>query len=179
MHVRRTPAAGAMNADPGPSTTSVPATARAQDIENLFGGSARDVLTRSSVADRIFGGDGDDIHRFSGDSGRAAAGLPSDSAQTALKHRLGSTIRRELQAVTTCSPRVEVPLSGPLAGTEPQNIVNRVTVAGNGIQLEQPLAVRANPRQRMATARAVADFYWAPMAGRSHPTQEERDADER
>jgi hypothetical protein len=34
-----------------------------------------------------------------------------------------------------------------------------VTVRGNGIQLEQPLAVRDDVSQREAIARAVAEFY--------------------
>ncbi len=54
---------------------------------------------------------------------------------------------------------VEVRLCGPLAGAQRKNIVNRVTVRGNGIQIEQPAAVRDDEAQREAVARAVAEFY--------------------
>ncbi len=56
-------------------------------------------------------------------------------------------------------PEVQVGLSGPLAGTQRRNIVNRVTVRGNGIQIEQPAGVREDEAQREAIAHAVADFY--------------------
>jgi phage replication-related protein YjqB (UPF0714/DUF867 family) len=49
--------------------------------------------------------------------------------------------------------------SGPLAGAQRRNIVNRVTTRGNGIQLEQPAGVRNDEEQREAIARAVAAFY--------------------
>ena len=42
---------------------------------------------------------------------------------------------------------------------ERANIVNRVTAAGNGIQLEQPAAVRTVKKRRDAIAQAVAAFY--------------------
>ena len=61
--------------------------------------------------------------------------------------------------MTDDPPAVVVRRSGPLAGIERANIVNRVTVRGNGIQLEQPAAVRADDEQRAAVARAVAAFY--------------------
>jgi phage replication-related protein YjqB (UPF0714/DUF867 family) len=56
-------------------------------------------------------------------------------------------------------PAVEVRPSGPLAGTQRRNIVNRVTVRGNGIQIEQPLRVRDEVVPREAIARAVAELY--------------------
>jgi len=61
--------------------------------------------------------------------------------------------------VTEHPPAVEVRRRGPLAGIERANIVNRVTVRGNGIQLEQPAAVRDDDEQRAAVVRAVAAFY--------------------
>jgi phage replication-related protein YjqB (UPF0714/DUF867 family) len=75
------------------------------------------------------------------------------------KTALASQIEEALRAVTSDPPRVEVRLCGPLAGAERRNIVNRVTVAGNGLQLEQPLAVRKNEEQRQAIAGAVAEFF--------------------
>jgi phage replication-related protein YjqB (UPF0714/DUF867 family) len=86
-------------------------------------------------------------------------GLPRDAAHTALKMSLGSHIRDALQAVMTDPPAVVVKRSGPLAGVERANIVNRVTAAGNGIQLEQPAAVRTVKQRRGAIAQAVAAFY--------------------
>jgi phage replication-related protein YjqB (UPF0714/DUF867 family) len=88
-------------------------------------------------------------------------GLPRSDAHTELKLRLRSTILRALETVTDHPAPVEVRRCGPLSGAEPDNIVNRVAVAGNGIQLEQPLAVRRDKRQRATIARAVADFYWS------------------
>ena len=86
-------------------------------------------------------------------------GLPRDARHTALKMRLGSQIRDALQAVMTDPPAVVVKRSGPLAGVERANIVNRITAAGNGIQLEQPAAVRTVKERRAAIAQAVAAFY--------------------
>jgi phage replication-related protein YjqB (UPF0714/DUF867 family) len=86
-------------------------------------------------------------------------GLPRNNAHTALKTRLAAQIRSELEAVMDHPPAVEVTLFGPLAGAQRNNIVNRVTVRGNGIQIEQPLAVRNHVPQREAIARAVAEFY--------------------
>ena len=86
-------------------------------------------------------------------------GLPQDAQHTALKTMLRDRLDEALQAVTDHPPAVVVCRSGPLAGIERANIVNRVTVRGNGIQLEQPAAVRANDEQRAAVVRAVAAFY--------------------
>ena len=86
-------------------------------------------------------------------------GLPRDTAHDALKMRLGSQIRDALRAVMKEPPAVVVKRSGPLAGIERANIVNRVTAAGNGIQLEQPAAVRTVKKRRDAIAHAVAAFY--------------------
>lgn len=86
-------------------------------------------------------------------------GLPRNKAHTALKTRLASRIHDALEAVMDKPPAVEVRRSGPLAGAERRNIVNRVTARGNGIQVEQPLGVRDDEEQRDAIARAVADFY--------------------
>jgi phage replication-related protein YjqB (UPF0714/DUF867 family) len=86
-------------------------------------------------------------------------GLPGDTAHDALKMRLGSQIRDALRAVMEEPPAVVVKRSGPLAGIERANIVNRVTAAGNGIQLEQPAAVRTVKKRRDAIAHAVAAFY--------------------
>lgn len=86
-------------------------------------------------------------------------GLPRDATHTALKTSLGSQIRDALQAVMKDPPAVVVMQSGPLAGVERANIVNRVTAAGNGIQLEQPAAVRTVKKRRDAIAQAVAAFY--------------------
>jgi phage replication-related protein YjqB (UPF0714/DUF867 family) len=86
-------------------------------------------------------------------------GLPRDTAHTALKTKLASHIREALRAVIEDPPPVVVRRSGPLAGVARANIVNRVTAAGNGIQLEQPAGVRVVKQQRDALARAVAVFY--------------------
>jgi phage replication-related protein YjqB (UPF0714/DUF867 family) len=86
-------------------------------------------------------------------------GLPRDPEHTGLKTRLGLAIRDALAAVMEDPPAVVVTRSGPLAGAERANIVNRVTVAGNGIQLEQPAAVRTAAGPRDAIAAAVAAFY--------------------
>jgi phage replication-related protein YjqB (UPF0714/DUF867 family) len=86
-------------------------------------------------------------------------GLPQDAPHTALKTRLSDQLRDALRAVTEHPPAVVVCRSGPLAGVERANIVNRVTVRGNGIQLEQPAAVRSDDEQRAAVVRAVAAFY--------------------
>jgi phage replication-related protein YjqB (UPF0714/DUF867 family) len=86
-------------------------------------------------------------------------GLPQDRAHTARKLALRSRVQNALRAVMDHPPAVEVMPSGPLAGAEQRNIVNRVTAHGNGIQLEQPIAVRNDEQQRDAIARAVAAFY--------------------
>jgi phage replication-related protein YjqB (UPF0714/DUF867 family) len=86
-------------------------------------------------------------------------GLPRNDAHTALKTSLASQIHSALEAVMDEPPAVEVKRSGPLAGSQRHNIVNRVTVRGNGIQVEQPLAVRDHVPQREAIARAVAELY--------------------
>jgi phage replication-related protein YjqB (UPF0714/DUF867 family) len=86
-------------------------------------------------------------------------GLPQDAPHTALKTLLRDRLRDALAAVTEHPPAVVVCRSGPLAGIERANIVNRVTVRGNGIQLEQPAAVRADDEQRAAVVEAVAAFY--------------------
>jgi phage replication-related protein YjqB (UPF0714/DUF867 family) len=86
-------------------------------------------------------------------------GLPRNNAHNALKTGLASQIRTALEAVMDQPPAVEVRRSGPLAGAQRHNIVNRLTVRGNGIQIEQSLAVRNHVPQRDAIARAVAEFY--------------------
>jgi phage replication-related protein YjqB (UPF0714/DUF867 family) len=86
-------------------------------------------------------------------------GLPRSKAHTALKTRLSARIQAALRAVTEDPPPVVVRRSGPLAGAQQSNVVNRVTAAGNGIQLEQPAAVRTDAKQRDAIAEAVAVFY--------------------
>lgn len=86
-------------------------------------------------------------------------GLPRDKAHTALKMRLRSRVHDALRAVMDRPPAVVVRRSGPLAGAQQRNVVNRVTTRGNGIQLEQPAPVRTDEQQRDAIARAVAAFY--------------------
>jgi phage replication-related protein YjqB (UPF0714/DUF867 family) len=86
-------------------------------------------------------------------------GLPRSRAHTALKAKLSERIQAALRAVTDDPPPVVVRRFGPLAGAQQSNIVNRVTAAGNGIQLEQPGAVRTDTKQRDAIAEAVAVFY--------------------
>jgi phage replication-related protein YjqB (UPF0714/DUF867 family) len=86
-------------------------------------------------------------------------GRPRDRDHTELKTTLASGIHSALEAVMDHPPAVEVEPSGPLAGTQRRNIVNRVTVRGNGIQIEQPLAVRDEVAPREAIARAVAELY--------------------
>jgi phage replication-related protein YjqB (UPF0714/DUF867 family) len=90
-------------------------------------------------------------------------GLPRNDAHTTLKTQLSLKIRIALEAVMDEPPVVEVSLFGPLAGAQRKNIVNRVTVRGNGIQIEQPAAVRADEAQREAIADAVAEFYCDPI----------------
>ena len=85
-------------------------------------------------------------------------GRPNDREHTELKKSLRRRIDRALDAIGAPAP-VVVRRSGPLSGAQPRNIVNRITAAGNGIQLEQPLAVRADDRKLSTIARAVADFY--------------------
>jgi phage replication-related protein YjqB (UPF0714/DUF867 family) len=86
-------------------------------------------------------------------------GRPRDRDHTELKTTLASGIHSALEAVMDHPPAVEVETSGPLAGTQRRNIVNRVTVRGNGIQIEQPFAVRDEVAPREAIARAVAEVY--------------------
>ena len=86
-------------------------------------------------------------------------GLPRSDADTELKTQLSLKIRIALEAVMDPPPEVEVRLCGPLAGAQRKNIVNRVAVRGNGIQIEQPAAVRADETPREAIAGAVAEFY--------------------
>jgi phage replication-related protein YjqB (UPF0714/DUF867 family) len=86
-------------------------------------------------------------------------GRPRDAAHTALKTKLAADISAALSAVMDDPPPVVVKRSGPLAGVERANIVNRVTAAGNGMQLEQPAAVRTVKKRRDAIAAAVAAFY--------------------
>jgi phage replication-related protein YjqB (UPF0714/DUF867 family) len=86
-------------------------------------------------------------------------GLPREAAHTALKMSLGLHIRDALQGVMEDPPAVVVQRSGPLAGIERANIVNRITAAGNGIQVEQPAAVRTVKERRDTIAQAVAAFY--------------------
>jgi phage replication-related protein YjqB (UPF0714/DUF867 family) len=91
-------------------------------------------------------------------------GLPSSPVHTKLKTRLAAKIHAALQAVTNDPPPVVVQRSGPLAGVQQSNIVNRVTAAGNGMQLEQPVSVRDDKAQRDAIAQAVAGFYAGLLA---------------
>ena len=86
-------------------------------------------------------------------------GRPRDDEHTALKTQLSCKIRDALSRVTAEPPDVEVRPSGPLAGVQRRNIVNRVTVRGNGIQIKQPPGVRDDPEQREAVAGAVAALY--------------------
>lgn len=86
-------------------------------------------------------------------------GLPRSRPHTALKARLAARIREALEAVADDPPAVVVRRSGPLAGAEQSNVVNRLTAAGNGLQLEQPPSVRSDRDQREAIAGAVAAFF--------------------
>ena len=85
-------------------------------------------------------------------------GLPTDTAHTALKYRLRSILCDALEAVGDERPRVVVRTSGRLAGSDPANIVNRIALAGNGIQIEQPRRVRDDPQRRAAVVRALTRF---------------------
>ena len=49
--------------------------------------------------------------------------------------------------------------SGGFSGSHPENIVNRITGFGNGVQVEKSEAVRKGARARDAVAQAVADVY--------------------
>ena len=44
-------------------------------------------------------------------------------------------------------------------GRHPDNVANRITKLGNGVQVEQPEAVRKAPWVRDAVALAVAEVY--------------------
>ncbi len=49
--------------------------------------------------------------------------------------------------------------SGGFSGRHPDNVVNRITGFGNGVQVEQPDEVRKGARVRDAVADAVARVY--------------------
>ena len=49
--------------------------------------------------------------------------------------------------------------SGGFSGRHPENVVNRITKLGNGVQAEQPDEVRKDARVRDAVADAVARVY--------------------
>ena len=49
--------------------------------------------------------------------------------------------------------------SGAFSGRHPDNVVNRITGFGNGVQVEQPEGARRDARARDAVAQAVADVY--------------------
>ncbi|MBA3747735.1 MAG: poly-gamma-glutamate hydrolase family protein [Solirubrobacterales bacterium] len=99
------------------------------------------------------------FHGHGGDAIVIGGGLPKDPGHLARKRRMQSSIRRALELVTDDVPAIEVKLDGPLSGRDARNIVNRVTVAGNGVQLEQPLAVRQDRLLQTAIAHAVGSFY--------------------
>lgn len=48
---------------------------------------------------------------------------------------------------------------GRFFGPPPDNVTNRITEFGNGLQVEQPGSVRRGVRVRDALAEAVADVY--------------------
>jgi phage replication-related protein YjqB (UPF0714/DUF867 family) len=54
---------------------------------------------------------------------------------------------------------VVLEVSGGFSGRHPDNLVNRITKFGNGVQIEQPEGVRKDARVRDAVAQAVADVY--------------------
>ncbi len=49
--------------------------------------------------------------------------------------------------------------SGGFSGRQPDNVVNRITKLGDGVQIEQPEEVRKDARVRDAVADAVARVY--------------------
>ena len=85
-------------------------------------------------------------------------GLPRDTAHDALKMRLRVADPRRPPSGDEGPSGRRGQAIGPLAGIERANIVNRVTAAGNGIQLEQPATVRTVKKRRDAIAHAVAAF---------------------
>jgi phage replication-related protein YjqB (UPF0714/DUF867 family) len=79
----------------------------------------------------------------------------------ALKEEIRTTIEAALQALGP--PWRELPVvleaSGRFSGRHRENVVNRITEFGNGVQIEQPENVRTDARVRDAVAQAVADVY--------------------
>ena len=49
--------------------------------------------------------------------------------------------------------------SGAFSGSHPDNVANRITGFGNGVQVEQPEEVRQEARACDANAQAVADVH--------------------
>lgn len=72
-------------------------------------------------------------------------------APTALKSEIAAAI----QAVVGEDYDVTVVTSGPYAGTSPDNFVNWLTTAGNGVQIEQPYGARQTYGQAIADAVAA------------------------
>jgi phage replication-related protein YjqB (UPF0714/DUF867 family) len=77
----------------------------------------------------------------------------------ALKEEVRAGIQAALLALGPPWDALPVVLetSGAFSGRHPDNVVNRITKLGNGVQVEQPEAVRQDARGRDAVAEAVAD----------------------
>ncbi len=89
-------------------------------------------------------------------AGRLAILAPHGGAierGTVFKHDVADAIRHALRGVMSEPPEVVVELDGPLAGALRANVVNRVTAAGNGIQIEQPLGAPVHRPARRDRAR--------------------------
>ena len=92
-----------------------------------------------------------------------------DRAAHPERHRRHEALKEEVRAAITAALNVLGPpwsglpvvleTSGAFSGRHPDNVVNRITEFGNGVQVEQPEAVRKNARARDAVAQAVAEVY--------------------
>jgi len=79
----------------------------------------------------------------------------------ALKEEVRAAIEAALGALGSPWSGLAVVLeaSGGFSGRHPNNIVNRITKLGNGVQIEQPERVRKDAQVRVAVAQAIANVY--------------------
>jgi phage replication-related protein YjqB (UPF0714/DUF867 family) len=92
-----------------------------------------------------------------------------DRAANPERHRRHEALKEEVRAAIQAAldelgpPWNALPVvletSGAFSGRHPDNVANRITGFGNGVQVEQPEAVRKGARVRDAVAQAVADVY--------------------
>jgi phage replication-related protein YjqB (UPF0714/DUF867 family) len=92
-----------------------------------------------------------------------------DRAAHPERHRCHEALKEEIRAgieaalVALGPPWSGIPVvletSGAFSGSHPENVVNRITGFGNGVQVEQPEGVRQDARARDAVAQAVTSVY--------------------